>query len=80
MGGKFPEVDAANARNGRLSIEGSDTWKGPDDLERSFEFLGEDVSVIAIGQPPGLLPSNMFSRRGREANAAILQRAEVREG
>ena len=74
MDGDSPEVDAANAGNGRLSVEGSGTWKHRDDLERLFEFLGEHVEVIAIGQPPGLLSPNVFLRSGCEANAAILQR------
>jgi hypothetical protein len=39
-----------------------------------FEFLGEHVGVVAIGQPPGLLSPNVFLRSGCEANAAILQR------
>jgi hypothetical protein len=39
-----------------------------------FEFLGEHVAVIAIGQPPGLLSPNVFLCSGCEANAAILQR------
>jgi hypothetical protein len=55
MEGDSPEVDATNARNGRLSVQGSGTWKRRDDLERLFEFLGEHVGVVAIGQPPGLL-------------------------
>jgi len=74
MDGDSPEVDAANAGNGRLSVEGSGTWKRRDDLERLFEFLGEHVGVVAIGQPPGLLSSNVFLRSGCEANAAILRR------
>jgi len=74
MDGDSPEVDAANAGDGRLSVEGSGTWKGRDDLERLFEFLGEDVGVVAIGQPPGLLSANVFLRSGCETNAAILQR------
>ena len=43
MDGDSPEIDAANAGNGRLSVEGSGTWKRRDDLERLFEFLGEHV-------------------------------------
>ncbi len=68
------EVDAANAGNGRLSVEGAGAGKHRDDLERLFEFLGEHVGVVAIGQPPGLLSPNVFLRNGCEANAAILQR------
>ena len=34
MDGGSPEVDAANAGNGRLSVEGFGTWKRRDDLER----------------------------------------------
>ena len=41
MYGDSPEVNAANAGNGRLSVEGSGTWKHRDDLERLFKFLGE---------------------------------------
>ena len=52
MDGDSPEVDAANTGNGRLSVEGSGTWKRRDDLERLFEFLGEHVGVVAIRQPP----------------------------
>jgi hypothetical protein len=74
MDGDSTEVDAANAGNGRLRVEGSGTWKRRDDLERLFEFLGEHVGVVAIGQPPGLLSPNVFLRSGCEANAAILQR------
>ena len=74
MDGDSPEVDAANAGNGRLSVEGSGTWKRRDDLERLFEFLGEHVGVVAIGQPPGLLSPNVFLRSGCEPNAAVLQR------
>ena len=74
MDGDSPEVDPANAGNGRLSVAGSGTWKCRDDLERLFEFFGEHVGVVAIGQPPRLLSSNVFLRRGCEANAAILQR------
>lgn len=60
MDGNSPEVDAANARNWGLRVEGSGTWKRRDDLERLFEFLGEHVGVVAIGQPPGLLSPNVF--------------------
>ena len=55
MDGDCSEVDAANAGNGRLSVEGAGAEKHRDDLERLFEFLGEHVGVVAIGQPPGLL-------------------------
>ena len=79
--GDSPEVDAANAGNGRLSVEGSGTWKHRDDLERLFEFLGEHVGVVAIGRPPGLLSPNVFLRSGCEANAGDSVNAiEVREG
>ena len=44
MDGDSPEVNAANAGNGRPSITGSGTWKRRDDLERLFEFLGEHVA------------------------------------
>ena len=74
MGVDSPEVDTANAGNGRLSVQGSGTWKHRDDLERLFEFLGEHVGVVTIGQPPGLLSPNVFLRSGCEVNAAILQR------
>ena len=74
MDGDPPEVDAANAGNGRLSVESSGTRKGRDDLERLFEFLGEHVGVVAIGQPPCLLSPNVSLRSGGEANVAILQR------
>ena len=74
MDGDSPEVDAANAGNGRLSVDGSGTWKRRDDLERLFEFLGEHVGVVAIGQPPCFLAPNVFLRSGCEANVAILQR------
>jgi hypothetical protein len=43
-------------------------------VERLFEFLSEHIGVVAIGQPPGFLSSNVFLRSGCEANAAILQR------
>lgn len=66
MDGDSPEVDAANAGNGRLSVEGSGTWKRRDDLERLFEFLGEHVGVVAIGQPPCFLAMNVFLRSGGE--------------
>jgi hypothetical protein len=49
MGGNSPEVDAANAGNWGLRVEGSGTWKRRDNLERLFEFLGERVVVVAIG-------------------------------
>ena len=68
MDGDSPEVDAANAGNGRLSVEGSGTRKGRDDLERLFEFLGEHVGVVAIGQPPCFLAPNVFLRSGGELN------------
>ena len=74
MGSDSPKVDAANARNWRLSVEASGPWKRRDDPERLFEFLGEHVQVVTSGQPPGLLPPNVFLRSGREANAPILQR------
>ena len=74
MGVDSPEVDTANAGNGRLSVQASGPWKRRDDLERLFEFLGEHVGVVAIGQPPGFLAPNVFPRSGREANATILQR------
>jgi hypothetical protein len=35
--GDSPEVDAANARNRRPSVEASGPWKRGDDLERLFE-------------------------------------------
>jgi hypothetical protein len=60
MGGHSPEVDAANAGNGALSIESSGTGKRRDDLEGVFEFIDEHVGVVAIGQPPGLFSSNVF--------------------
>src|SRR5712692_1802190 len=69
-----PEVEAANAGNGRLRVRGSGAWKRGDDFERLVEFLGEHVGVVAIGQPPGFFCPNMSLRSGREANAAILQR------
>ena len=74
MGVDSPEVDTANAGNGRQSVQGSGTWKRRDDLERLFEFLGEHFGVVTIGQPPNLLAMNVFLRCGCEANAAILQR------
>jgi len=74
MGCDSPKVDAANARNWRLSVEASGPWKRGDDFERLFELLSEYVQVVAIGQPPGLLPPNVLLRSGCEANASILQR------
>ena len=44
-----PEVDAANAGNWGLSVEGSGTRKRRDNLERLLKFLGEHVVVVAIG-------------------------------
>ena len=46
MDGDSPEVDAANAGNGRLSVEGVRHLEGRDDLERLFEFLGEHVGLV----------------------------------
>ena len=74
MDGDSPEVDAANAGNGRLGVDGSGTWKGRDDLERLFKFLGEHVGVVAIGQPPCFLAPNVFLRSGGELNVAVFQR------
>ena len=74
MDGDSPEVDAANAGNGRLSVEGSGTRKGRDDLERLFEFLREHVGVVAIGQPPCFLAPNVFLRSGGELNVPGFQR------
>jgi hypothetical protein len=71
MDGDSPKVDAANARNGRLNVDASGAWKRRDDLERVFEFLGEHVGVIAIGQPPGLLSPNVFLGSRREANVPV---------
>ena len=39
-----------------------------------FELLGEDVGVIPIGQPPGLLSPNVFLGSGGEANVPVFQR------
>ena len=72
MDGDSPEVDAANAGNGRLSVEGSGTRKGCDDLERLFEFLREHVGVVAIGQPPCFLAPNVFLRSGGELNVPVM--------
>lgn len=69
-----PEVDATNAGERETERTGFRHWKRRDDLERLFEFLGEHVGVVAIGQPPGLLSPNVFLCSGCEANAAILQR------
>ena len=74
MDGKSPQVDAANAGNWRLRVEGSGARKRRDDLERLFEFLGENVRVVAIGQPPGLLSPNVFLSSRREANVPVFQR------
>jgi hypothetical protein len=41
VGTDSPEVYAANAGNGGLTVESSGTWKPGDDLECLFEFLGE---------------------------------------
>src|SRR4051794_11603032 len=74
MDGDSPEVNAANAGNGRLSVEGSGTWKHRDDLERLFKFLGEHVGMLAIGQPPCLFSPKVFLRGGGELNVAVFQR------
>ena len=73
VGCDSPEVNATNAGNGRLRVESSGSWKCGDHLERFFEFLSEHVGVVAICDPPCLLPPNMFLRCGCEPNAALLQ-------
>ncbi len=73
-GQRFSEGRRGDAGNWRLSVEASGPWKRRDDPERLFEFLGEHIRVVAIGQPPGLLPPNVFLRSSCEANATILQR------
>jgi hypothetical protein len=68
------KVNAADTPNSRLCVRRSCARKHGYDFESLFELVGEHVDVIAVGQPPRFLSSNLFVRSSCEMDDAMFQR------
>jgi hypothetical protein len=58
-----------------LRVDGAHTRQDGDDAKSFAEFGGEEVAIVPVLEPPGLLTVDVTSRRGGEPDTVFGQRA-----